>query len=237
MKFTPGVVLDAPSYYVDHFDGKYNVDKCTVLRDLDLESDSDMMPSCIALLTRPTNVLDFTNNNLLELPDLKNRSDIHTLLFGRNRINDRVDGKKLPKNLKNLVLTSNNIKELQDLNDLKRAPKTLRNLSLLGNPICHLEGYRGYILNLLPQLNTLDFTKVSDQEKIEIKKKPIQLLDNKKSKMTNNKDEKEDKSVEMMNFVLGKMTEERRNELKKQLTEVSSLEEIMRIEKLLSGGL
>lgn len=45
-----------------------------------------------------------------------------------------------------------------------------------------------------------------------------------------------DKTMEIMNLVVSKMTVERRNELKKQLAEATSLEEIARLEKLLSGG-
>lgn len=236
MKFTPSTVLDAPSYYVNHFDGKHNVDKCTLLRDLELESDTAVMPSCLSLLTKPTHILDLTNNNLTEFPDLRSRSDIHTLLLGRNRINRNINGKKLPRNLKYLVLASNGISELAELNGLRDAPRTLTNISLLGNPICHLEGYRAYILSLMPMINTLNFTSVPDKERQEIKKNPVVIS---KMKVKTDKQEESlagDKSTEIMNLVVSKMTKERRQELKEQLAEATSLAEISRIEKLLSGG-
>lgn len=238
MKFTPSVVIDAPSYYVNHFDKKHNVDKCTILRDMELESDTVVMPSCLSLLAKPTHILDLTNNNLSELPDLRNRNDIHTLLLGRNRINGNIDGKRLPRNLKYLVLASNNISELTELNGLRDAPRTLTNVSLLANPICHLDGYRQYVLTLLPMVNMLDFISVPDKERQELKKKPVAIA---KVKAKTTKEEKkenaaDDKSAEIVHMVVSKMTDDRRQELKKQLAEASSLKEIARIEKLLSGG-
>lgn len=237
MKFTPSIVLDAPSYYVDYFHKGKKTDKCTILRDLDLENDSVVMPSCIALIAKPTNVLDLTNNSLVQLIDLSNRQDIHTLLLGRNRINGVINGRSLPKNLKNLVLCENDIKELDELNGLENAPKSLRTISLLGNPICHLEGYRDYVLTLLPNLHTLDFTKISDQEKSKLKKNPIQLKKTDKSKKILKTKKNSDKSSDLMNFAVNKMTDKRRQELKKKLAEAVSLDEIMKIEKQLSGGI
>ncbi|CAB4255357.1 similar to Saccharomyces cerevisiae YPL213W LEA1 Component of U2 snRNP [Maudiozyma barnettii] len=237
MKFTPTVILDAPSYYVDFFHKKQNVDKCTILRDLDLENDSVVMPSCMALLTRPTHILDLTNNSLIDFPDLHDRTDIHTLLLGRNRINGTINGKRLPKDLKNLVLASNDIKELSELNGLQSAPKSLNTISLLGNQICHLEGYRTYVLTILPNLRNLDFTKISDLERTNLKKKPVLIIKNDKNTKVVKSKKSHDKSTEMMNFVVNKMTDERKLELKKQLAEAVSLDEIIKIEKQLAGGI
>ncbi|SMN21528.1 similar to Saccharomyces cerevisiae YPL213W LEA1 Component of U2 snRNP [Maudiozyma saulgeensis] len=237
MKFTPSVVLDAPSYYVDYFHKKQNVDKCTILRDLDLEIDSVVMPSCVALLSKPTHILDLTNNSLIDFPDLHDRADIHTLLLGRNRINGTINGRRLPKYLKNLVLASNDIKELNELNGLQSAPKTLTTISLLGNGICHLDGYRSYVLTILPNLHNLDFTKISDREKAKLKKNPILILKNDKKAKQSKSKKSQDKSTEMMNFVVNKMTDKRKQELKKQLAAAVSLDEIIKIEKQLAGGI
>ena len=242
MRFTPSEVIDAPGYYVDHFNGKYNVDKVTVLRNLELESDPEAMPSSLKQLSVPTHILDLTNNNLTELPNLRYRTDIHTLLLSRNRINQDIDGRKLPRNIKRLVLADNGIEKLGDISGLRRAPKSLSNLILRGNKICHLEGYREYVIQLLPGLHTFDCTKISDKEREDAKQMSAKLLERinaekKEDKKVNGKDaSNRDKNIAMMDFVVSKMSEERRAELRKELASASSLDEIMRLEKLLSGG-
>ncbi|CAI4038969.1 hypothetical protein SMKI_06G3210 [Saccharomyces mikatae IFO 1815] len=237
MKFTPSIVIDAPEYYVDHFNGKYNVDKCVILRDLQLETDSESMPSSLKHLAKPAHIIDLTNNDLIMVPDLSSREDIHTLLLARNNIVD-VDGRLLPMNIENLILSSNSIKRFEELQRLRKAPKTLKNLVLVGNQVCHLANYREQVLRLVPQLESLDFQNVTAEErknatKVSIgadgeKLRPIGVL----AKDNGTRD----KTMEIMNLVVSKMTVERRNELKKQLAEATSIEEIARLEKVLSGG-
>ncbi|CAI4052840.1 U2 snRNP complex subunit LEA1 SKDI_16G0660 [Saccharomyces kudriavzevii IFO 1802] len=237
MKFTPSLVLDAPQYYVDHFNGKYNVDKCVILRDLQLEIDSESMPSSLKHLTKPTHILDLTNNDLIMIPDLSSRDDIHTLLLARNNIVD-VDGRLLPMNIQNLTLSNNGIRRFEELQSLRRAPKTLKNMTLLGNQVCHLANYREQVLRLVPHLETLDFQNVTADERKNASRLSGQMNSGiSRSVGTTVKDnETRDKTIEIMNLVVSKMTVERRNELKKQLAEATSLEEIARLEKLLSGG-
>ncbi|QLG71061.1 hypothetical protein HG535_0B00990 [Zygotorulaspora mrakii] len=234
MKITPSVVIDAPEYYVDHFNGKYNLDKCTILRNLRLESDSEAMSSSLKHIAKPTRVLDFTNNELILIPDLQLRTDIHTILLGRNQIS-HVDGKALPSRLVNLVLASNNIAHFEQLNGLQASPKTLKNVVLRGNQVCHLQGYREYVVRLLPQLEVLDFTRVTpkDREKSKVES-PIGAPSMSISS-DNFRNEPRDKSMEIMNLVVGKMSEEKRKVLNQQLKNATSLAEIAKIEKLLSG--
>ncbi|CAD6645374.1 XXYS1_4_G0019800.mRNA.1.CDS.1 [Saccharomyces cerevisiae] len=237
MKFTPSIVIDAPQYYVDHFNGKYNVDKCVILRDLQLETDSESMPSSLKHLTKPTHILDLTNNDLIMIPDLSRRDDIHTLLLGRNNIVE-VDGRQLPMNVQNLTLSNNSIRRFEDLQRLRRAPRTLKNLTLIGNQVCHLANYREHVLRLVPHLETLDFQNVTAEERKSAMSFPRQADGDTLGPVnTAIKDNgSRDKTMEIMNLVVSKMTVERRNELKKQLAEATSLEEIARLEKLLSGG-
>ena len=171
------------------------------------------------------------------VPDLSSREDIHTLLLARNNIVD-VDGRLLPMNIENLILSSNSIKRFEELQRLRKAPKTLKNLVLVGNQVCHLANYREQVLRLVPQLESLDFQNVTAEErknatKVSIgadgeKLRPIGVL----AKDNGTRD----KTMEIMNLVVSKMTVERRNELKKQLAEATSIEEIARLEKVLSGG-
>ncbi|QHS76528.1 U2 snRNP complex subunit LEA1 [Saccharomyces paradoxus] len=237
MKFTPSIVIDAPQYYVDHYNGKYNVDKCVILRDLQLETDSESMPSSLKHLTKPTHILDLTNNDLIMIPDLSSRDDIHTLLLARNNIVD-IDGRLLPMNIQNLTLSNNSIRRFEDLQRLRSVPKTLKNLILLGNQVCHLANYREQVLRLVPHLETLDFQNVSTEERKNAtmfsRQADGEMLGPVSASTKDNKSR--DKTMEIMNLVVSKMTVERRNELKKQLAEATSLEEIARLEKLLSGG-
>ncbi|CAI1748038.1 hypothetical protein SEUBUCD646_0P00770 [Saccharomyces eubayanus] len=237
MKFTPSIVLDAPQYYVDHFNGKYNVDKCVILRDLQLESDTESMPSSLKHLTKPTHILDLTNNELLTIPDLSSRNDIHTLLLARNSIVD-VDGRLLPMNLQNLTLSNNGLRRYKELQFLRRAPKTLKTLTLLGNQVCHLANYREQVLRLVPHLETLDFQNVTTEERKAVLKLSgkVDATTPKAIDATTKDNESRDKTMEIMNLVVSKMTVERRDELKRQLAEATSLEEIARLERLLSGG-
>lgn len=231
MKFTPSVLLDATEYYVDHFDGKNDIDKCTILRDLQLETDTELMPSSLKRLAKPTHILDLTNNELTSLPDLRSRSDIHTILLSRNQINV-LDGRVLPRRTRNLVVADNNISTFEQLNGLKGAPDTLENLVLRGNQVCHSEGYREHVIRTVPSLKVLDFERVTKQERQRSKEvQPSEV-----SAEATVTDIRRDKSSEIMHLVVSKMSEEKRNELKEQLTSATSLAEIARIEKLLSGG-
>lgn len=239
MKFTPSVVIDAPGYYVDHCSGGKNTDKCIILRDKQLESDSESMPVSLKHLSKPTNILDLTNNELKELPNLRNRTDIHTLLLGRNDIK-YVNGKGLPRHLRNLVLANNNISSISQLKGLHYAPKTLTNLSLRGNPICHLQDFRIHVIRYIPKLQVLDFQNVTKEERrlanSKIENRGDMVKDQLQKVSVSKNRERKDKNIELMNFVIGKMSEERKKELKQQLSNAKSLDEIMKLEKLLSGS-
>lgn len=240
MKFTPSVVIDAPGYYVDHFHVRNStVDKCVILRDKQLESDSDSMPASLRHLSKPIHILDLTNNELRELPNLRDRRDIHTLLLARNIITT-INGKRLPRHLKNLVLASNGISSFSQLKGLHHAPKTLTNLSVRGNPICHLKDYRLYILKLIPKLQVLDFQNVTKEERkaacLPMAKNKESAIETDKIEVLEEKKKKKDKNVELMNFVVGKMSDEKKKEIKQQLANATSLDEIMKLEKLLSGA-
>lgn len=231
MKITPSVVLDAPTYYVSHFNGVYDTEKCVVIRDLGIECDDEAMPAVLAKLPKPTHVLDLTNNELNQIPDLSAHDEITTLLLGRNRIS-KIDGRRLPRRLRRLVLSNNGVEQLAALEGLRHAPKTLENLSLRGNSVCHLEDYRVFALSRAPQLKTLDFTKISDQER----NAGCKFRSSPGKDIAPSRQEFKDKNEEIMDVIVGKMSDEVRNRLKDELAAASTLDEIERIESLLSGG-
>ncbi|XP_012812100.1 uncharacterized protein LOC394652 isoform X1 [Xenopus tropicalis] len=73
----------------------------------------------------------------------------------------------LPKyrNLSVLNLHSNSIRQLSQVDKLAALPN-LKSLTLHGNPIEGERGYRCYILSVLPQLKTLDFSAVTKQDRV-----------------------------------------------------------------------
>ncbi|XP_029044955.1 leucine-rich repeat-containing protein 51-like [Osmia bicornis bicornis] len=67
-------------------------------------------------------------------------------------------------NLKIFYLHGNNISDINDVVKLKGL-HNLKSLTLHGNPIQHLLDYRGYIVHILPQLTTIDFSPVLSDER------------------------------------------------------------------------
>ncbi|XP_076646381.1 leucine-rich repeat-containing protein 51 [Halictus rubicundus] len=67
-------------------------------------------------------------------------------------------------NLKIVYLHGNDISNINDVVKLKNL-QNLRSLTLHGNPIENLPYYRGYIVHILPQLSSLDFSAILSVEK------------------------------------------------------------------------
>ncbi|XP_003978874.2 U2 small nuclear ribonucleoprotein A'-like isoform X1 [Takifugu rubripes] len=114
--------------------------------------------------------LDFSDNEVRKLDGFPLLRRLKTLLMNSNRI-CRI-GENLEQalpNLRELILTSNNIQELGDLDPLATI-KTLSLLSLLRNPVTNKKHYRLYVINKLPQLRVLDFQKVKLKERQEAEK-------------------------------------------------------------------
>lgn len=65
--------------------------------------------------------------------------------------------------LKILYLHANLIKNLEEITVLSNS-KALINLTLHGNPIEHIKGYRLLVIEMIPTLEKLDFTLVSEKE-------------------------------------------------------------------------
>ncbi|XP_052527344.1 leucine-rich repeat-containing protein 51 isoform X1 [Tympanuchus pallidicinctus] len=69
--------------------------------------------------------------------------------------------------LQSLYLHGNTISCLREVDKLG-ALSQLRRLTLYGNPMEEEGGYRHYVLAMLPQLSTLDFSAVTPQERREV---------------------------------------------------------------------
>ncbi|XP_066503577.1 U2 small nuclear ribonucleoprotein A' [Hoplias malabaricus] len=114
--------------------------------------------------------IDFSDNEIRKLDGFPLLRRLKTVLMNNNRI-CRI-GENLEQSLpslKELILTSNNIQELGDLDPLATV-KTLSLLSLLRNPVTNKKHYRLYVINKLPQIRVLDFQKVKLKERQEAEK-------------------------------------------------------------------
>ncbi|KAM4045158.1 leucine-rich repeat-containing protein 51 isoform 1-T2 [Anomaloglossus baeobatrachus] len=69
------------------------------------------------------------------------------------------------RHLSVLNLHGNSISNLSEVDKLAALP-SLKSLTLHGNPIETERGYRSYILSLLPNLKTLDFSAVTKQDRV-----------------------------------------------------------------------
>ncbi|XP_034615123.1 leucine-rich repeat-containing protein 51-like [Trachemys scripta elegans] len=67
-------------------------------------------------------------------------------------------------NLRALNLHGNSIQSLGEVDKLAVLPR-LRTLTLHGNPIEEEKGYRSYVLSVLPQLKSFDFSGVTKQDR------------------------------------------------------------------------
>uniref|UniRef100_A0A671SF61 U2 small nuclear ribonucleoprotein A'-like n=1 Tax=Sinocyclocheilus anshuiensis TaxID=1608454 RepID=A0A671SF61_9TELE len=104
--------------------------------------------------------VDLSDNEIRKLDGFPLLKRLKTLLMNNNRI-CRI-GENLEQSLpdlKELILTSNNIQELGDLDPLASV-KSLSLLSLLRNPVTNKKHYRLYVINKIPQIRVLDFQKV-----------------------------------------------------------------------------
>ncbi|XP_056134748.1 U2 small nuclear ribonucleoprotein A' [Lampris incognitus] len=114
--------------------------------------------------------VDFSDNEIRKLDGFPLLRRLKTLLLNNNRI-CRI-GENLEHSLpclKELILTSNNIQELGDLDPLASV-KSLTLLSLLRNPVTNKKHYRLYVINKIPHLRVLDFQKVKLKERQEAEK-------------------------------------------------------------------
>ncbi|XP_077341151.1 leucine-rich repeat-containing protein 51 [Lithobates pipiens] len=69
------------------------------------------------------------------------------------------------RHLSVLNLHGNSIRQLTEVDKLAALPN-LKSLTLHGNPIEAEKGYRSYILSVLPQLKSFDFSAVTKQDRV-----------------------------------------------------------------------
>ncbi|CAD6448527.1 37dad9a6-725e-4539-a128-9dd82ad4b993 [Sclerotinia trifoliorum] len=113
----------------------------------------------------PHDAIDFTDNDIQVLSNFPLSPRLRTLLLARNRVSSISPtlSKSLP-NLTTLVLTSNNVAELADLDALAGCAR-LTSLVLMENPVTRKEHYREWVLFRCPNVRFLDYKKVKAAER------------------------------------------------------------------------
>ncbi|XP_050423013.1 leucine-rich repeat-containing protein 51-like [Adelges cooleyi] len=98
-------------------------------------------------------------NALLVQPDA-----LCWLDLSRNRLTDVTDELFLFPNLRTLYLHDNAVTSVCVAGKLRRLP-ALRTLTLQNNPVASVHDYRVTVIRLLPRLASLDFVRVTDDER------------------------------------------------------------------------
>ncbi|KAL8680761.1 MAG: hypothetical protein Q9224_000975 [Gallowayella concinna] len=116
-------------------------------------------------VAKDQDAIDFTDNDITAISNFPLSPRLHTLLLARNRVNSiqATLANSIP-NLITLVLTSNNVAELADLDPLRNFPR-LTHLTLLENPVTRREHYRYWVIWRCPTIRFLDYQKVKDVER------------------------------------------------------------------------
>eukprot|EP00658_Telonema_sp_P-2_P080705 TRINITY_DN808_c0_g1_i3.p1 TRINITY_DN808_c0_g1~~TRINITY_DN808_c0_g1_i3.p1 ORF type:complete len:231 (-),score=70.66 TRINITY_DN808_c0_g1_i3:531-1223(-) len=178
--------------------------------------------------------LNMCDNELTKLDNFPLLPRLKTLLCCNNRIT-RIDGSigEALVNLHSLVLTSNHLKHLADVDGLA-ACANLRVLSLVDNDLCTKNHYREYVLFRLPELKVLDFQKVKTAER----EAANQLFSGKSGERLLEEIAAARTIVPGQGLGAGenRLTEAQINEIKAMINRATTIEEVNRLEKALKAG-
>ncbi|KAG4305360.1 hypothetical protein PORY_001530 [Pneumocystis oryctolagi] len=133
-------------------------------RELDLRGHKIPMIENLGVTKDQNDAIDLTDNDIRHLGNFPKLLRVRTLLLSRNRISSISSqlASTVP-NLRTLILTSNSISELSDINCLSGLKK-LTMLSLMDNPVSRKEHYRLWTIWQCPCLRILDFCRVFQRE-------------------------------------------------------------------------
>lgn len=108
--------------------------------------------------------IDLSENELQALSNFSYLDRLRTIVANNNRIRYIYGlGPNLPA-LENLLLMANRIEDFSEVKSLA-ACKNLKRLVLIGNPVTERPNYRLFAVHHLRALTTLDFRKVTQQER------------------------------------------------------------------------
>ncbi|CAL5870571.1 uncharacterized protein PFLUO_LOCUS4810 [Penicillium psychrofluorescens] len=216
------------------------------LKDRELDLRGHKIPAIENLgIAKEQDAIDLTDNDLSSLGNFPFFPRLHTLLLARNRINHIQPSlaSSVP-NLTTLILTSNNMSELADLDPLQNLQR-LTHLVLMENPVTRKENYRYWVIWRASNVRFLDYQKVKDAERAKAKElfgtaeEPSALA----AKIMGVKSRTFDvTNVAPADRAAGdkairvKLTDKERKHVEKMIREAKSLQEITRLEKELNEG-
>ncbi|KAL8347312.1 hypothetical protein RB601_003189 [Gaeumannomyces tritici] len=194
----------------------------------------------------PQDAIDFTDNDIATLGNFPLSPRIQTLLLARNRVvNIQPSLANAIPNLTNLVLASNSIAELADLDPLSGF-KRLTHLVLIDNPVTKKENYRYWVLWRCPGVRFLDYQKVKLAEREhatslfgtaeEPTELAIKIKGNKSKTGAAAATSKTDSAGLTSKLSRVKLTDGERKKLRERIKKATSLDEILRLEKELNEG-
>ncbi|KAG5920558.1 U2 snRNP complex subunit [Claviceps capensis] len=229
MRLTAELIHDALSYL-------------NPLKERELDLRGHRIPAIENLgVAGPHDAIDFTDNDIQILGNFPLSPRITTLLLARNRIASIQP--TLPNavpNLTNLVLASNELSELADL-DVLREFGRLTHLVLMDNPVAKKEHYRYWVLWRCQSVRFLDYVKVKDVERergrelFGTEEEPTALtleILGKKSKTLVSANG----SAHTSKLSRIKLTGDEKKRLHERIRQATSLQEIIALEKELNEG-
>ncbi|KAL2873561.1 U2 snRNP complex subunit [Colletotrichum sp. CLE4] len=196
----------------------------------------------------PHDSIDFTDNDIQVLGNFPLSARLSTLLLAHNRVASiQASLPQAVPNLQQLVLASNQIAQLADL-DVLAGFKRLTHLVLVDNPVTKKENYRYWVVWRCPTVRFLDYQKVKEAEREKARElfgTPEEPTDA-AAKIMGNKSKQLD--IAASNGTAGggggatsklsriKLTDKEKERLKEMIKKADSLQEIIRLEKMLTEG-
>ncbi|PNY25565.1 U2 small nuclear ribonucleoprotein A, partial [Tolypocladium capitatum] len=191
---------------------------------------------------QPHDAIDFTDNDIQVLGNFPLSPRLNTLLLARNRVASIQPGlvKAVP-NLKHLVLASNNMAELADLDVLGTFPR-LTHLVLVDNPVTKKDNYRYWVLWRCPTVRFLDYEKVKQAEREQGRElfgtveEPTALAAQIMARKSKSLETPVNGSATPSMLSRIKLTDEEKRRLRDKIKKATSLHEIIALEKELNEG-
>lgn len=224
MKLTQSIINEAPSFI-----------SATESRTLSLRNHNLSSLDAIHTLELSDihSTVDLSKNELSYITPFPKLLRLKTLILANNHIRN-VKGLANLVNLECLSLTYNEILYLSDLEDLN-ALASLTSLYLVGNPVAKHKLYRLWCIWRFPRLQVLDFERITDAQR----KKAAETFTNDpelvESVLSLGGSKSSSESSSKHTGTKG-LTESDRQRLESELEVAESLEEIQRLEEILTRG-
>ncbi|XP_015116025.1 protein tilB homolog [Diachasma alloeum] len=148
---------------------EHNEGEISTLEELSLHQENIEKIELINRLCKDLRILLLQNNLISKLENLSRLKLLEYLNLALNNI-EVIENLEGLESLKKLDLTVNFVGDVRDVKRL-RVNEHLRELFLIGNPCTDYEGYREYVVAVLPQLRELDGHEITRSDRIKAMQK------------------------------------------------------------------